>query len=294
MHRGVYADFTGAPTREAQLWAALLRAGPGAVLSHWTAAERHGLAGQAQCGGPPHRARRASPGAVGRRSPGSSSIGHVLWIRPFIPLCHHRARAWSTPSLTSSRCRQPSRRHMTGSAVPSAARRTTAGAAPGGDGHAPQDALESRISSWRSATPRVRYRSLSAATCGASNGRTACPLRHGRRASGRGRATDTWTTCMRSTGPAWRSTGPPRTRQDEQWRDKDRDRWNAVHQKDRHHPHRHARPANGAGPVRDGSGRGHVAEQPRPRRRPSVHPRGLPGPARDRGSNALTRSHTPA
>ncbi|MGH3249893.1 MAG: hypothetical protein ACRDOI_27350 [Trebonia sp.] len=40
---GVYADFTGAPKREAQLWAALLRAGPGAALSHWTAAERHGL-----------------------------------------------------------------------------------------------------------------------------------------------------------------------------------------------------------------------------------------------------------
>jgi hypothetical protein len=40
---GVYADFTGAPTRGAQVWAALLRAGPGAVLSHWTAAERHGL-----------------------------------------------------------------------------------------------------------------------------------------------------------------------------------------------------------------------------------------------------------
>jgi hypothetical protein len=40
---GVYAAFTGTPKREAQIWAALLRAGPGAVLSHWTAAERHGL-----------------------------------------------------------------------------------------------------------------------------------------------------------------------------------------------------------------------------------------------------------
>ncbi|MGH3278381.1 MAG: type IV toxin-antitoxin system AbiEi family antitoxin domain-containing protein [Trebonia sp.] len=40
---GVYAGFTGAPGRDAQVWAALLRAGPGAVLSHWTAAERHGL-----------------------------------------------------------------------------------------------------------------------------------------------------------------------------------------------------------------------------------------------------------
>jgi len=38
-HRGVYLTFTGAPGRSAQLWAALLGAGPGAVLSHVTAAE---------------------------------------------------------------------------------------------------------------------------------------------------------------------------------------------------------------------------------------------------------------
>jgi hypothetical protein len=43
IQRGVYAAYSGEPTREAVLWAALLRAGPGAVLSHWTAAERHGL-----------------------------------------------------------------------------------------------------------------------------------------------------------------------------------------------------------------------------------------------------------
>jgi hypothetical protein len=39
MHRGVYGTFTGKPTREAVLWAAVLRAGKGAVLSHETAAE---------------------------------------------------------------------------------------------------------------------------------------------------------------------------------------------------------------------------------------------------------------
>jgi hypothetical protein len=43
MQRGVYATFSGDPARETILWAALLRAGPGAVLSHQTAAERHGL-----------------------------------------------------------------------------------------------------------------------------------------------------------------------------------------------------------------------------------------------------------
>jgi hypothetical protein len=43
LQRGVYASFSGEPTRETALWAALLRAGSGAVLSHQTAAERHGL-----------------------------------------------------------------------------------------------------------------------------------------------------------------------------------------------------------------------------------------------------------
>lgn len=39
LHRGVYAAFTGELTREARLWAAVLRAGEGAVLSHESAAE---------------------------------------------------------------------------------------------------------------------------------------------------------------------------------------------------------------------------------------------------------------
>lgn len=43
VHDGVYATFTGPLTREARLWAALRRAGEGAMLSHETAAEVHGL-----------------------------------------------------------------------------------------------------------------------------------------------------------------------------------------------------------------------------------------------------------
>jgi hypothetical protein len=39
VHFGVYATFTGPMTRDAQLWAAVLAAGPGAQLSHETAAE---------------------------------------------------------------------------------------------------------------------------------------------------------------------------------------------------------------------------------------------------------------
>ncbi len=43
LYRGVYATFTGEPGRMPILWAAVLRAGPGAVLSHHSAAELDGL-----------------------------------------------------------------------------------------------------------------------------------------------------------------------------------------------------------------------------------------------------------
>jgi hypothetical protein len=43
LHAGVYAAFSGEPSRLALLWAAVLYAGPTAMLSHQTAAELHGL-----------------------------------------------------------------------------------------------------------------------------------------------------------------------------------------------------------------------------------------------------------
>jgi hypothetical protein len=43
LHLGVYATFTGTLSREGILWAAVLGTGPGATLSHETAAELHGL-----------------------------------------------------------------------------------------------------------------------------------------------------------------------------------------------------------------------------------------------------------
>jgi very-short-patch-repair endonuclease len=43
LQRGVYATFTGEPAWQARLWAAVLRAGPEAALSHQTAAELDGL-----------------------------------------------------------------------------------------------------------------------------------------------------------------------------------------------------------------------------------------------------------
>src|SRR5258708_21142140 len=44
VYRGVYATFSGKLSREARLWAAVLRAGDDAALSHETAAERHEFA----------------------------------------------------------------------------------------------------------------------------------------------------------------------------------------------------------------------------------------------------------
>src|SRR5215469_1454021 len=43
LYRGVYAAHTGPPSRESTLWAAVLRCGPTAALSHFSAAELDGL-----------------------------------------------------------------------------------------------------------------------------------------------------------------------------------------------------------------------------------------------------------
>jgi hypothetical protein len=46
LYRGVYVAYTGKPRRETEVWAGVLRAGPGAALSHHTAAELDGLTGR--------------------------------------------------------------------------------------------------------------------------------------------------------------------------------------------------------------------------------------------------------
>ena len=47
LHPGVYATFSGVPSADCLLWAAVLRAGPAAVLSHQTAAGLWGVSGPA-------------------------------------------------------------------------------------------------------------------------------------------------------------------------------------------------------------------------------------------------------
>jgi predicted transcriptional regulator of viral defense system len=92
--RGVYATFSGEPGREALLWAALLRAGPGATLSHETAAERHRLIEGPRAGEPSpvihitvpasrHPARlRAIPGIVIHRSDAVTRTRHPAMSPP--------------------------------------------------------------------------------------------------------------------------------------------------------------------------------------------------------------------
>jgi hypothetical protein len=79
VHRGVYATFTGPLSREARLWAAVLHAGPGALLSHQTAGELHRLIDQAG-GGPVHVA-----------------VPHGRIVRPVPGIVIHRSRYARTP-----------------------------------------------------------------------------------------------------------------------------------------------------------------------------------------------------
>ena len=94
MHPGVYATFSGAPGREAQLWAAVLSAGWGAVLSHETAAELHRLADQraelihvtvpagrkvvAVSGVSIHRSARAVDAALGYSNPPRTRVEETV------------------------------------------------------------------------------------------------------------------------------------------------------------------------------------------------------------------------
>jgi Transcriptional regulator, AbiEi antitoxin len=88
LQRGVYATFTGPAPRRAELWAALLRAGPGATLSHQTAAELHGLTDtpseQIHVTVPAGRnpARRKIPGVIIHRSRRIDMARHPAFLPP--------------------------------------------------------------------------------------------------------------------------------------------------------------------------------------------------------------------
>ncbi len=86
LQRGVYAAFTGTPDRNAELWAAVLRAGAEAALSHRTAAELYELArpaaGPIHLTMPPGRRARNIRGAVVHYSRALDAARHPALLPP--------------------------------------------------------------------------------------------------------------------------------------------------------------------------------------------------------------------
>ncbi len=86
LQHGVYATFSGQPSRDARLWAAVLRAGPDAVLSHHTAAGLSGLIQPADW--PVHvivpsdRHPRLTPGLIIHRAHRSPRARHPVLLPP--------------------------------------------------------------------------------------------------------------------------------------------------------------------------------------------------------------------
>ena len=228
LYRGVYASFTGQPGRTAELWGALLRAGPGAVLSHQSAAELWGLTN-----GPspvihvtvPHSSRPDRqgkiPGVVVHRSRSLALTRHPVLAPP-------RTRVEETV-LDLVDCASDFDEAYAWICRAIGRRRTTA----------------NRIQAALAARPRIHWRQETALALGDA-GRGALSVLelryvrgveqpHGlpsatrqarvRQASGN-RYLDNlyaeYRACVEVDGAAAHP-------EDEQWRDKGRDRWNAAH-----------------------------------------------------------------
>lgn len=85
LQRGSYVVFTGPPPRKAVLWAAVHRAGPGAVLSYQTAAELFGLTDRPSSKihlTIPESRRASFPGAVIHRSTRVEEARHPALLPP--------------------------------------------------------------------------------------------------------------------------------------------------------------------------------------------------------------------
>jgi len=230
MQHGVYAAFSGTPTRQAELWAALLRAGPGAMLSHQSAAELYGLIDGCHYvihitvphGSNPVR-RGQIPGVVIHRSRSAADARHPMLAPP-------RTRIDETvlDLIEGSRsfdeaydwiCRAVGRRRTT----------------------------PERIRKAMDARPRVRWRrDIELALGDASEGALSLlELRyvrgverpHGlptaiRQARVRQQAGNRYLDCLYEDYRACVEVdGIAAHPEDEQWRDKRRDRWNSVHER---------------------------------------------------------------
>ena len=122
LYRGVYATFTGPPSRMAVLWAAVLRGGPGAALSYETAAELDQLVDR------PARSIHVSVCFArqitisgregGGRIPGSSFIAVVASARRVIPPARRPVPGSKRRPSTSFRFHRTLTRHCRGSSPP--------------------------------------------------------------------------------------------------------------------------------------------------------------------------------
>jgi hypothetical protein len=229
MQRGVYAAFTGRPSRRAELWAVLLRAGPGAVLSHQSAAEVWGLLNgpgpvvhvTVPHGSNPER-RGQIPGVVVHRSRSLQHAQHPVLTPP-------RTRVEETV-LDLIDCARSFDEAYDWICRAIGRRRTTA----------------ARIQAALKARPRIQWRQDVELALGYAKGGALSVLElryvrgverpHGlptatrqarvRHATGH-RYLDNlyavYLACVEIDGTAAHP-------EDEQWRDKSRDRWNAVHE----------------------------------------------------------------
>lgn len=105
LYPGVYAAFSGEPSRMAVIWAALVSAGPAAVISHQTAAELY------QCGCRPARAVHVTVPAARRvrLAPAPAGPGPALPAQPDVPpvIIHRSDRVYRArhPVLSPARTR---------------------------------------------------------------------------------------------------------------------------------------------------------------------------------------------
>ena len=127
VHPGVYATFTGVPSRRARLWAAILWAGQGAALSHQTAAELHRLTDQpaevihvtvpvqrrvvAVEGVSLHRSRRAVEAVEGYTNPPRTKVEETVLdltqtARTFDDVCGWVTRAFARDLTDETRLRE--------------------------------------------------------------------------------------------------------------------------------------------------------------------------------------------
>lgn len=100
VYPGVYAAFSGELSRDGQVWAAVLYAGPGASASHWTAAELWGLADQPSSlihvTIPGDRRVTKKPGIVLHLSDSASQAVHPSRLPPQIRIEETVLDLWAT------------------------------------------------------------------------------------------------------------------------------------------------------------------------------------------------------